>query len=186
MELIRLEKTESTNDYLKNRVRCGMLEPAAVIAKEQTGGRGLGEHTFFSPPGGLYLSYLMIPETSPEETAGITHCAGAIVRRVLAAFYPGAEIKLKPVNDLYLNGHKICGILTELSRGALVIGIGINVNTRTFPEDLPASSLFLETGTEADIDCLARALLTELEILSSSWPRCKNTYEEEYRKNLLG
>ena len=183
--IINLEKTESTNDYLKNLIKSGQTGRMAVIAGEQSSGRGCGERSFYSPSGGLYLSYAMYPETSPEDTIGITCCAGVAVRRALRSLYPDADIRIKPVNDLYLNGHKICGILTELSRGALVIGVGVNVNTLSFPEELNASSLLIETGTETDIDSVARALLCELERLDASWPACLEPYEEEYRQNLL-
>lgn len=182
MKIVKLEKIGSTNDYAKELIKSGCAGRMAVIAAEQSAGRGSGDRSFYSPPGGVYLSYVMVPETSPEDTAGITVCAGVAARRALCALYPGLDIRIKPVNDLYLNGHKIGGILTELSRGALVIGVGINVNTLFFPKELNASSLLLETGTETDPAAVARALLDELMLLDASWPDCRTSYEEEYSR----
>jgi BirA family biotin operon repressor/biotin-[acetyl-CoA-carboxylase] ligase len=112
------------------------LHTAVIIAQEQTGGRGRLGRSFYSPPNsGLYISCIYFPKTAVHEPASITAAAAVAIRRALYHLYH-IESSIKWVNDLFLDGKKICGILTEgitdLETGtidALVIGAGINLRT---------------------------------------------------------
>lgn len=183
MEIIRFSKIESTSTCLKKLAREGAPEGTVVIAGAQTGGRGTNGRSFSSPEGGLYLSYLMRPQTSAEDTVDITRCAAVAVYDALSEFRPG----IKYINDLLLGGKKVCGILTEYCDGNLVIGVGINVNTETFPEDIKdtATSLFLHTGAKQDIEKITERLISELEKLAGAYPAARDEYISRYESLLV-
>lgn len=167
--IIRLKTVDSTNTYLKSLAAHGAAAGLVVIADEQTGGRGTHERSFESPRGGLYLSYLMKPKTAPEETASLTKWTAVSVRRAIERFC-GIACDIKPVNDLLINGRKVCGILTELNCPNLVIGVGINVNSliSDFSDDV--KPVVATLGTGLDIDCLAKLVISELDSQALDWP----------------
>lgn len=146
---------DSTNTYVKQAGDNGAPEGLLVIAEHQTGGRGRRGRTFHSPEGtGLYMSLLLRPDFTPDEALHITTCAAAAVSEAIEAI-AGKKTGIKWVNDVYLNGKKICGILTESSvsfaKGKLeyaVLGIGVNVfvPAEDFPEDIRhiAGAVFTE------------------------------------------
>lgn len=125
---------ESTNACAKQLALSGAPEGAVVLSEMQTAGRGRGGKSFYSPAGtGLYMSILLRPEISAADALQITTCAAvAVVQAAEAAAKRPAQIKW--VNDVYMSGKKICGILTEgafdLESGGLeyaVLGIGVNM-----------------------------------------------------------
>ncbi len=127
-----LPSIDSTNAEAKRRVLAGDTDTAAVFALRQTGGRGRRGRAFFSPPGGIYMSAIVRPSLDPEQTVLITTAVCVCVCRAVSAV-TGYEPEIKWVNDLFLRGKKICGILTEavtdMASGrieSVVIGIGIN------------------------------------------------------------
>ena len=136
-EITYLPTCPSTNDLLKAMAEAGAGEGTVLVAGEQTRGKGRLGRSFTSAAGkGVYLSALLRPQLPPEKLLplmGFTaEAMGRAVRRVA-----GAEAGIKWVNDLILNGKKICGILTESAFSAggqlqyVVVGIGLNVNYET-------------------------------------------------------
>lgn len=126
--LLILEETDSTNTYLKNLIDRSEIYPepgTAVWAKRQTGGRGRLGRTFVSPEGGIYLS-IALP---PVNTMTITAKAAVAVLRTLRNLC-SVEAGIKWVNDIYLNGKKVCGILAEYYKDTVILGIGLNYATR--------------------------------------------------------
>lgn len=130
-----LDETVSTNrdarDWLLNGANHGDL----VIATRQTGGRGRLGRSFASPEGGLYMSLLL--KTSAAPGAITTLCAVSVRRAILRM--TGFETDIKWVNDLLLDGKKVCGILCEnVFSGSeslgMIAGIGVNI----YGDDLPA------------------------------------------------
>lgn len=126
MILIEKRVTESTNDDLK---RLPSPENFTVeLAYVQTGGKGSKGRTFVSPYGGAYFSVLFYPEKSilPK----VTPLAAVAVREAVADL-TGKECGIKWVNDLYLDGKKVCGILTESrtlgEKTSVIVGIGVNL-----------------------------------------------------------
>lgn len=120
-----LPVTESTNLYLKTAARQGTTGPRLVIADRQTGGRGRLGRAFQSPGGtGLYMSLLLpLPGGPPVTiTAAVAVCLAIEETTGLAP-------KIKWVNDLFLRGKKVCGILAEGVENQVVVGIGVNVRT---------------------------------------------------------
>ena len=138
------ESLDSTNNYLKKLASGGAAEGTVVIADEQTAGRGRMGRSFASAPGcGIYMSMLLRPEGCTADCApGLTAVAAVAVCRAIEKVC-GRAPGIKWINDLYLRGKKICGILCESSVkdgrvNYAVLGIGLNVTTRAeeFPEEL--------------------------------------------------
>lgn len=130
-----------------------------MAANCQTAGRGRQGRAFCSPAGsGLYFSLILRPRLPFRDAPLLTACAAVAVARAIDNLY-GTQVRIKWVNDLFLNGRKLCGILTEggasLESGLLeqvVIGIGINIrHTKTaFPPELCRRVTSIE---EAVPDC---------------------------------
>lgn len=134
---------DSTNKKAKELLLEGAQTPFVVVAKEQSGGRGRLGRSFSSPEGGLYFS-IAIGGKELVNPDLITTSASLAVSRAMERL-SGIETKIKWVNDLYLNGKKVTGILTEglvnIEEGGLesvVVGIGVNLNVKTsqFPKDI--------------------------------------------------
>ena len=141
---IRVKKTvASTNDEAKKSAEAGAREWDCVIAEEQTSGRGRYERKFVSSEGvGIYISIVLRPKFTATETLFITTCAAVAVCEAIEEV-AGKSAGIKWVNDILLNGKKVCGILTEASfdveSGGLryaVVGIGVNVLPQAFSPEL--------------------------------------------------
>lgn len=135
---------DSTNARCRDLARRGAAHGTVVAANSQTAGRGRQGRLFCSPPGsGLYFSVLLKQAVALQEAPMLTACAAVAAARAIDALY-STHTQIKWVNDLYLDGKKCCGILTEgevsLESGKLecaIIGIGINV--RNTQSSLPRS-----------------------------------------------
>lgn len=128
----------STQDLAKKYLKNGGLERACFVADEQTAGYGKRGRHFYSPVGqGLYLS-LALPKFHfiKEKMSLLTPAVATAIVRQLKNFYPDKNFTLKWVNDIYLDGKKIAGILTERVAAGLVIGVGINLAEEKFPNNL--------------------------------------------------
>lgn len=124
----------STNDIIMEYGRKGIEEFIAVVADSQSSGRGRKGRIFYSPDNaGTYFSILLRPNINFSESLYITTAAAAAVTEALKQLY-NMDTEIKWVNDVYYNGRKICGILTEahidMESGTVdyaALGIGINV-----------------------------------------------------------
>lgn len=186
-----MESVNSTNTRLKELARQGAPQGTVVAALRQTGGRGRLGRSFSSPPGGLYLSILWRPEFPPEKASRLS-CAGALAACAAIEEVCGVSPDIKWPNDLLLGGKKISGILTEASwqgegRSFVIVGTGINVNTRSFPEELRdiASSLYLETGKSWELERLASAFIARLDSVYEGWGEDGGAFIEEYRRRCI-
>ncbi len=165
---------DSTNNAAKERAAAGAPHGTVIAADRQTMGRGRLGRTFVSPSGtGIYMSVLVRPDLSLEDSGLITSTAAVAAAEAVESLC-GQDVCIKWVNDLYINGKKICGILTEASLGLemksldhAVIGIGINVRSirKCFDSELSAiaSSIEDETGCQLDRSQLCAAVLDRLE-----------------------
>lgn len=127
------DRLVSTNQTAKEKAADGAPEGTLIIAEQQTGGRGRLGRTFFSPgESGLYFSLLLRPALKPENTLLITTAAAVAVCKALETL-SGKQTAIKWVNDIFVGGKKVCGILSEAafsSTAALdhvILGIGINL-----------------------------------------------------------
>ncbi len=174
--ILCLEETESTNTYLKC-LAAEAPQGLAVLARRQSGGRGRAGRGFLSPEGGVYLSVLYRLGDFPTD---FMPCAAVAVRRALRKVC-GLELGIKWVNDLLLRGKKVCGILAEKEGDALIIGVGLNVNTPDFPPELPnAGSLASLGGEKYELAPLAAAIIEELDALAAGFPGNTLEYRREY------
>ncbi len=148
------DELDSTNNYLKKLGSQGEIENQLVIALSQTGGRGRMGRSFYSPNGtGIYFSLLLHPDYTVEKSLLLTVMAAVSVAETVMK-YNENDVKIKWVNDVYIDGKKVCGILTEGSINAIkkldyaVVGIGINVIApeNGFPEDIKTSATAIFPG----------------------------------------
>lgn len=190
-EIIVLDETDSTNNYAKDLARKGAKNATAVIADCQTAGKGRMGRSFCSPHGtSIYLSIILRPETDMETCQLITSCAAVAAAQAIDKVC-GTDVKIKWVNDLFLNGKKICGILTEASVNFetgqpeyAVVGIGINVKSikNIFPEELMnvATSIEDETGKAPSRAEIIAEILKNIDILTKNLS--DTSFLENYRK----
>lgn len=166
----RFASLPSTNDEALRLARTGAPAGEAVVAEEQTAGRGRAGHSWASPPGvALYFSVVLRPRVPPDRLPLATLACGVAVAEAIRAA-TGLPAGLKWPNDVLVGLRKCAGILCEAETGgpggtAVVAGVGINVNT---PPDalpprpvFPATSLAAEAGRAFDREvilagCLAR------------------------------
>lgn len=183
LPVVVYDRTDSTNDRAREYLLKHDAERTVFVANEQTAGRGRMGRRFYSPPDtGIYMTYAFRTELQDADSVCVTTAAAVAM---LNALHCGAKIKW--VNDLYLNGRKICGILTEsLPAGThgqyLLVGIGINLNTVTFPDELrkTAGSIHGNLEREQTIAAICNELVQATEDVHS------RKYLADYRRHLLG
>lgn len=172
---IRVEETvTSTNAVMRTLASQGAPEGTVLIASAQTQGRGRLGRQFFSPPDtGIYLSVLLRPRgMDAGQAVRFTSLAAVAACRAVETV-SGRKPQIKWVNDLYLDGKKICGILTEaqfsLETGSpeeVILGIGMNVYAPAggFPEALQtvAGAIFTQRQDDGK-NRLAAAFLEALD-----------------------
>jgi len=169
----QFSSVSSTNDRLKEMVDAP--EFTCVIADQQTEGRGRRAHQWYSTPGeGLYLSILLRPKSLSRISLLSLMSAIAVAETLLERGIAGVDIKWP--NDVLVNQRKISGILAEgmsIAPAALrlIVGIGVNLNHRSFPDSLAgiATSLALETGMTISVDCYRDQLLERIEHWYRRW-----------------
>ena len=172
-----LAAVDSTNRIAVERAQAGAPEGTTIVAEEQLAGRGRRGRAWVSPPGvNLYFSIVLRPRIAPARIGQIPLVAAAALHRALAAAAPAAALFIKWPNDiLSAEGEKLAGILCEgdIEADAVrhaVVGIGINVNGRSFPAALAgrATSLAKVSGSEHSRPRLLAAVL--------------NCFERDYRR----
>ncbi len=123
---------DSTNNIAKKTALAGAAEGTAIIAESQTAGRGRLGRSFVSKKGGVYMSIVLRPTLSPADTVFITVAAAVAAARAIESV-SHKKCDIKWVNDIYIEGKKVCGILTEgelAADGGLgfaILGVGINL-----------------------------------------------------------
>lgn len=151
------EVTDSTNQRIYDFAEKGREEGLLAVAEEQTGGKGRRGRSWVSPPGtGIWMSLLLRPKVEPQKASMVTIVAALAMTKAMEKI-TGMEIRIKWPNDVVLNGKKVCGILTEMSAELeeihyIIVGIGIDANTESFPEDIQdrATSIYLESGKKVE------------------------------------
>jgi BirA family biotin operon repressor/biotin-[acetyl-CoA-carboxylase] ligase len=162
-KVLRYESLPSTNTELARMASEGAAEGVAVLADEQTAGRGRLQRTWSSPKGaGLYFSILLRPRIPVDRWPLITFMAALAVGDALQEA-TGLRTDIKWPNDLLSGERKICGILSEAietpAGRAVIVGIGINLTQSAFPE---ATSVAEATGVKPDREAILAALLSAL------------------------
>ena len=188
-----LSETESTNTILKKMAAEGAAEGTIVIADRQTGGRGRMGRSFFSPEGtGIYMSILLRPiDMKPSDAVKITTMAAVAACDAVEAVC-GKNAMIKWVNDVFIDGRKTMGILTEASFGGrnnveyAVLGIGMNAYMPEggFPDEIKdiAGAVFDEKTEDGRNRLAAEFINRFFEYYKK--PE-KSDYVEKYRKKSL-
>jgi len=176
----------STNDEAKKAVAAGLTGEAIFAADEQTAGRGRRGRSFYSPKGsGLYFTAVLRTGQSLWDAAAITTAAAVAAAKAINAI-SASEARIKWVNDVFVDGKKVCGILTEavtdLESGgvnALIVGIGVNLRTSSSPEELSGIAGNAAEGQNVIRCRLAAEIFTRLKNYCDRLP--DKSYMDDYR-----
>ena len=172
IKVFRYVETASTNDRARDhlrRRRSPLSGPILFAANRQTAGRGRGGLSWWSPDGGLFLSYaarrsdfgLAAGESVELSVAAATAVAQTLRRR--GQKRKPFSVRVKHPNDVMLNGRKVCGILIESPTAeTVIVGIGINLNQPSIPvpEELRNRYISVEAALGAPLNPLS--FVTEL------------------------
>ena len=186
------DEIDSTNEEAKRKALEHAPHGTLVVANHQTAGKGRRGRAFYSPSDtGIYMSILLRLDLPFSQSVLITTAASVAVCRAIETVC-GISCGIKWVNDVYIHGQKIAGILTEAitdveSGGidSMIVGIGVNVSTQTFPEEVGnvAASLYDGTQTQSVRNALAAEIYREMMDLSAQLP--DKGFLEEYRKRSI-
>ena len=182
-KLFCYDEIDSTNLALRRLEGDDNVHGALAVADKQTAGRGRRGRTWQSPAGSsIFMSVLLKPDIAPEQAPMMTIVMAYSVVKAIRNL-TGLDAKIKWPNDIVLNGKKVCGILTEMSAEIdfvhyVIIGIGINVNMETFPDEIreTATSLYIEGKKRVKRSRLIAEVFSEFE----------KDYEEFIDKKNLG
>ena len=174
--IVKFDRIDSTNSHAKMN-NYQFPHGTVLVAIEQYAGRGSKGRNWISTPGqSLLFSILLKPNFLPMVIYQLSILSGAAVQIVLSEV--GIPALLKWPNDVYVNGRKICGILTEFGGGLdlldyVVIGFGINIKQESydFPEILrcKATSLHMENAKHVNPDYLLERILCEFDRLYTNF-----------------
>lgn len=188
------EETDTTNNRARELALEGAPEGTLVVAEKQTAGRGRRGKVWESPLGtGIWMSLVLRPQIMPAEASVLTLLCGLATAEAIKA-ETGLSAGIKWPNDILINGKKAVGILTEMdcemSEVHFVIpGIGINVNTASFPPEITdiATSLYLECGKTVSRRRLVHKVLERLEEHYETFLRTGSftAMLEDYRKHCI-
>ncbi|HMQ04052.1 MAG TPA: biotin--[acetyl-CoA-carboxylase] ligase [Pyrinomonadaceae bacterium] len=168
--VLTYESIDSTNTEALKQARLGAEEGLCIVARQQTAGRGRHGRTWVSErDSGLYFSIVLRPKIETQFLPLITLMTGVAVHDTLAEL--GIDADIKWVNDLHVNGKKICGILAETTdtpKGlAVVVGIGINIKSSNYPPEIASTATSIEEVQNAAHD---HALNSKLDPEPISYP----------------
>ena len=159
-DFLQLETVDSTNEYAKRCAVSGAKEATVIIAERQTKGKGSKKRSFFSDADGIYMSIVLRPEISVSDSLFITPCAAVAVSRAIDKIC-GKKTGIKWVNDIFLDGKKICGILCEsalrpnddkLDYAILGIGVNFSRSGTELPDDIKDIAGFIfDENTNSEI-----------------------------------
>jgi BirA family biotin operon repressor/biotin-[acetyl-CoA-carboxylase] ligase len=181
-EIEYYEVTDSTNQRIREFAEDGRANGLLAVTEEQTGGKGRRGRTWISPKGsGIWMSLLLRPELEPDQASMVTVVAAVALAKTMTKLTE-LDVKIKWPNDIVVNKKKVSGILTEMSADMdqiyyIIVGIGINVNTMQFPDEIKniATSIAIEKG-----ECISRA-----EFIAEFCAQFERYYEQFLEKGNL-
>lgn len=164
----------STNDIAKAMIQSGNAFGSIIIANKQSAGRGKNERSFFSPDGGIYISFIFSEKQIPYSQNFLLFAPSVAVCITIEKLL-GIQSYIKWPNDIFVDNKKVCGILTETRINAgncnIIIGIGVNYLTQieTFPSNIKeiAGSLKAYTKNITKNAFLAMLIMTIDDIILS-------------------
>lgn len=193
IRLFYADTVDSTNKRAReyaSRLSGELSSPVLLVAEGQSEGRGRLGRSFFSPAStGLYMTLLVpMPERSESFARLTALCAVCVVEAIKEIF--NIEARIKWVNDLYFEGKKVAGILAESfpvgERRYIAVGVGINLATKDFPDELSDKAGSLLSGSDAD-ELLPRkialAFLLSKQLLEALECEDSSAYMKKYRES---
>jgi len=167
--VVLFDRIDSTNGAAMSAARSGTAGNTLFIACEQSRGRGRAGRSWTSTPGkSLLFSLLLRP---PRDADGLTALLAVASARALDGMC--GRVTVKWPNDIFMGGAKAAGILAESKGGAVVLGMGLNVNEGAgdFPPELrgAATSLAIESGRPWPRDEVLARILKELDDCYGAW-----------------
>lgn len=185
MKISVLRETDSTNNEAKRLIAAGLDENVLIAADSQTSGRGRRGRSFYSPSGtGIYMTLVIRADVPMADAVSITTMAAVAVSRAIERV-TGEKTGIKWVNDIYLGGRKVCGILTEAvsdfesgTTQNIIVGIGINVSTDSFPDDVAAVACSLGNSAATRNEIIAAVANEVFKLAEDLTDR---SYMDEYR-----
>ena len=188
-------ETDTTNDRIRELALENAPEGTLAVAEMQTAARGRRGRAWQAPAeSGIWMSLLLRPNIPPAQASVLTLLAGIALAEAIEDV-TGLEVGIKWPNDILLKGKKLVGILTEMDCDmerihSVTVGMGINVNTKAFPEELAeiATSLYLECGREYDRAKLTGQAMVRFEELYTEFLAKGGTFapfKERYRRKCL-
>ena len=169
VNVVHYKEVDSTNAEARRLSVEGAESGLVVTAKKQTAGKGRRGRSWESPADeNLYLSILLRPSLEPEKAPMLTLVMAYSVAKSLQK--EDIQVLIKWPNDLVCSGKKVCGILTEMNlSGAqvedVIVGVGLNVNTMKFPDELEDKATSLRKETLRELECgeLLQLILKEFD-----------------------
>lgn len=160
LNVVCFDTIDSTNNEAKRNAQNLSLSPMLFVANHQNNGRGRLGRSFYSPGDtGLYMSLLLKASPDFSDNVCITTATAVFVTDAIKELC-GIDAKIKWVNDIYIGSKKICGILCEAVTdpitsqiSCIVIGIGINITTDSFPNELKDIAASLDTDIDRNLLC---------------------------------
>ncbi len=188
------DEVSSTNTVAKRLADEGKAEGTLIVSDKQNQGKGRRGRSWVSQKGtGVFMTVILKPQMKPAYAPMLTLVAALAVNDAIANL-TGLETKIKWPNDIVVNKKNVCGILTELSAEVdyinyIVVGIGINVSTRDFKEELSdkATSILLESDKSIS---RAQLIAKTMEYLEGYYEQFLKTHDlseikEAYTKVLI-
>ena len=183
---------DSTNQEAKRLLALDCPTDTVVIARSQTSGRGRLGRSFFSPDSsGLYLSYIVKNSLPIEDALLVTSATAVALTRAIKEQF-NLSVQIKWVNDLYKDGKKVAGILTEGTSDfesgnikSMVIGLGVNIfrPKEGFPEELKDIATSLLDSEQEVMNAFAAKIITHLISVLSNLK--DSSIMSEYREHSL-
>lgn len=187
-----LYEIDSTNEYAK-LIANKSLDGTLVVADCQVSGKGRLGRNWNSPHDtGIFMSLIIKDNIKPDKAPMITIIAAMSVLKAVKEYIP--ETYIKWPNDIVVNGKKVCGILTEMktindATEYVIVGTGINVNTKDFPADIAdkATSLMIETGKKIERGAIIAKVMDEFEYYYNEFIQTQNLalVMDDYNANLI-
>lgn len=206
-KIIHHDVTDSTNRQAMVLAAAGAPEGTLVVAETQTGGRGRRGRVWFSPTGeNIYASVILRPTIPPSQAPRITLMTAVALAEALRK-QANLPARIKWPNDVLISGKKIAGILTEISTDMdrvdyVVIGLGVNVNTREadLPSDIAelATSVRIASGSRVSRATLLCGILESIDAcytqfqeegfspIMDRWRRYNNVIGQRVSVDMLG
>ena len=193
--VIYYDEIDSTNEQAKELARQGAICGTLLVADRQSAGRGRRGRVWESPAGeNIYMSLIVRPNLDVQQAPMLTLVMAYSVTQAMEEM-TNLDVQIKWPNDLVICKKKVCGILTEMSLNDshidyVVVGVGINVNSKGFPRHLQdkATSLYMESGQQIPKEKLIQCVMEKFEHNYAVFMQTRNLsfLQTEYNRRLVG